>query len=70
MPSTKRLTGEDSALCYEVPTWERLSVCSLKRVVKREILYKFVKVKGMDTKTANLRLQLKQGFGFFEKPGS
>ena len=24
----------------------------------------------MDTKTANLRLQLKQGFGFFEKPGS
>ena len=49
---------------------ERLRIRSEKRVVKRAISNLFVKVKGMDTKIANLRLQFEQDFWFLKKLGS
>ena len=43
---------------------ERLRVRSEKRVVKRAISNLFVKIKDVDTKVADVRLKLKNDFGF------
>jgi len=63
-PNTKRVTVRISLSVLKSQHGERLRIRSEKRVVKRAISNLFVKVKGMDTKIANLRLQLKQDFGF------